>query len=111
MRIITRKRLQEFWSRPKCRDAKGPLMQWHDDVRLAAWADPSDAKATFGKRVDFVKTRKSGTTVAVFDIGGNKYRLIAAIHYVHQRPLKGRVYVLKVMTHEEYYEDRWKDEF
>jgi mRNA interferase HigB len=61
--------------------------------------------------VDFVKTRRTRNTLPVFDIAGNKYRLIAAIHYVEERPGRGRVYVLKIMTHKECDEDRWKDEF
>lgn len=59
-------------------------------------------KQTFGANVDFVKV-KSGNTISVFDIAGNKYRLIAAIHYDF-----GRVFVLRVMTHREYDLDHWK---
>jgi mRNA interferase HigB len=41
----------------------------------------------------------------VFNIGGNKYRLITRIRYPAQK-----VFVLMVMTHSEYGEDKWKDE-
>ncbi len=50
-----------------------------------------------GKRVDRYKQ------LVIFDIGGNKYRLIAAIHYN-----KGIVYVRDVLTHAEYDLDKWK---
>jgi mRNA interferase HigB len=43
--------------------------------------------------------------VAVFDVGGNKYRLIAALHYDY-----ARAFVLRVMTHREYDKARWKEE-
>jgi len=50
---------------------------------------------------------RSGQTVCVFDIGGNKFRLIAFISY-----RKGKVYVLRVMAHKEYdrSNQRWKEE-
>jgi mRNA interferase HigB len=111
MRIITVKRLESFWSHSKWADSMQPLLEWIEDVRLAAWETPVDVKETFGKRVDFVKSRKTGTTLVVFDIAGNKYRLIAAIHYLKIRPMKGRVYVLKIMAHKEYDENKWKDNF
>jgi mRNA interferase HigB len=111
MRIISKRRLKQFWSCPGQKDAKTPLMEWHDDVRFALWQNPADVKATFGKRVDFVKTRKSRNTLPVFDIAGNKYRMIVSIHYLEKHPAKGRVYVLKIMTHKEYDKDNWKDEF
>lgn len=111
MRLISRKRLRDFWSQPGRADAREPLLAWQEDVELAVWQTPADAKATFGKRIDFVKTRGTRTTVAVFDIGGNKYRLVGAIHYLQAYPRKGRVYVLRVMTHEEYDDDAWRDDF
>ncbi|WP_335340494.1 type II toxin-antitoxin system HigB family toxin [Burkholderia sp. PAMC 28687] len=59
--------------------------------------DLNDLKATFGA-ADYVKPH------TVFDIGGNKYRLIAAIHYnMH------KVFVRNVLTHAEYDTDKWKE--
>jgi len=46
----------------------------------------------------------SGNTVTVFNVAGNKYRLVAAIHYN-----AGRVYVLRIMTHADYGRGTWKD--
>ena len=48
---------------------------------------------------------RQGITATVFDIGGNKYRLVCKIEYA-----KSRVYVLRPMTHEEYDRENWKDE-
>ena len=102
MRIISKRRLREFWwSRA---DARTPLIDWYAIVDEAHWRNPADVKATFGKNVDFVQV-KSGNTVGVFNIHGNKYRLIAAIHYDHPR-----VFVLRVLTHLEYDAEKWKRE-
>jgi mRNA interferase HigB len=80
------------------------LTAWYVVADAAEWKDPADVKAKYGVRVDFVKV-KSGNTVAVFDIQNNEVRLIAAIHYDHPR-----VFVLRVLDHEEYDTDRWKEE-
>jgi mRNA interferase HigB len=107
MRVITRKRLEEFWSRyPRTRKE---LVIWHDLTAGAAWKTPADIKAAFGQRVDFVQTRNKHM-VAVFDVSNNRCRLITAIHYLDKYPINGRVYVLRVLTHAEYDRERWKDE-
>jgi mRNA interferase HigB len=110
MRIITRRRLRDFAAQSSHRDAARPLADWADLVSLAAWKSPADVKSTFGKRVDFVKTLRTGATVAVFDVAANKYRLIAAIHYLDEFPELGRVYVLRILTHREYDRNEWKRE-
>jgi mRNA interferase HigB len=53
--------------------------------------------------VDTVKV-ESGNTVFVFDIKGNDFRLIAAIHFDRRK-----VFVLAVLTHKEYDKERWKE--
>jgi mRNA interferase HigB len=107
MRVITKKRLEEFWSRyPR---TKKELLLWHDMTVGAAWETPADVKAAFGQRVDFVQTN-NGNTVAVCDVSNNRCRLITAIHYLDHHPIKGRVYVLRALTHEEYDLEHWKDE-
>jgi mRNA interferase HigB len=50
-------------------------------------------------------TVASGRTVVIFNIGGNRFRLITAIHYN-----RGKVFELRFMTHAEYSKDRWKDD-
>jgi mRNA interferase HigB len=103
VRIITWRALREFGNnRPA---AAGPLREWYKLTLLATWRNFADVKATFGQ-TDQTKVR-SGQTVCVFDIGGNKFRLVAFVSYA-----KGKVYVLRVMTHKDYDKgnQQWKDQ-
>jgi mRNA interferase HigB len=100
MRIITRKRLREFVK--QFPDAAEPLEKWYRIFRVAEWENLQDVRRVY-PHADMV-TVASGNPVTVFNIGGNKYRLIAAIHYNGQR-----VYVLRLLTHAEYGKNFWKD--
>jgi mRNA interferase HigB len=100
MRIITRKRLREFAR--QCPDAAEPLEKWHAAIRAAEWQNLQEVRRVF-PHADAVVVA-SGSTVIVFNIGGNKYRLIAALHYNRQR-----VYVLRLLRHSEYSKGRWKE--
>jgi mRNA interferase HigB len=60
-------------------DARAPLDDWYDVTRYAAWSKPQDVVETFGKRVSILPNNR-----VVFDIGGNKYRLVAVILYRSQ---------------------------
>ena len=100
MRVISRRRLRLFWEHHAA--AEEPLRRWYQLARNAHWKTPSDVKRTFGS-ADLVKV-KSGNTVTVFNLGGNKYRLVAAVHYDYPR-----VFVLRVMTHEEYDANKWQE--
>ncbi len=91
MRIIAVSTLQEFWSRPGRQDAEQPLRTWVQVVRAADWSKPTDVKLMF-RSADVLRNER-----VVFDIGGNKYRLIAAVHYRGKR-----VYVRFIGTHAEY---------
>lgn len=93
MRVITRKRLREFAQRHP--DAAEPLQKWYRLFREAEWRSLQDLRRVY-PHADKV-TVASGNTVTVFNICGNKYRLIAAIHYNRQR-----VYVLGLLRHAEY---------
>jgi mRNA interferase HigB len=103
VRIITWRPLREFARHWPAADA--PLREWYKLASGATWRSFADVKATFGQ-TDRARV-KSGQTVCVFDIGGNKFRLIAFVSYA-----KGKVYVLRVMTHKEYDKgnQRWKNE-
>ena len=81
------------------------MREWFRLTSLATWRNFADVKATFGQ-TDRVKVG-SGQTVSVFDVGGNKFRLVAFVSYA-----KGKVYVLRVMTHKEYDKgnQQWKYE-
>jgi mRNA interferase HigB len=101
MRVIKRKALETFWI--KHANAKGPLTEWYAKTRQATWTNFADVKATFGQTDQVIVD--SGNRVCVFDIGGNKFRLIAAIHYNTQI-----VFALRVLTHPEYDTEKWKRE-
>lgn len=100
MRVITRKRLREFAQRHP--DAAEPLQKWYRLFREAEWRSLQDLRRVY-PHADKV-TVASGNTVTVFNICGNKYRLIAAIHYNRQR-----VYVLGLLRHAEYSKGFWKE--
>ncbi len=108
MRIISRSKLRRFWqeNRTQAR-AKTSLETWYDVVEKQAWQNPAQVKSTLGKNVDFVES-DNGSDLVVFNIHANHYRLIAAVHYLARMPHKGRVYVLRILSHEEYDEEEWK---
>lgn len=93
MRIIAVSTLREFWSRPGRDDAEQPLRTWVHIVKAADWSRPTEIKSMFNSADILANDR------VVFNIRGNKYRLIAAVHYRGQR-----VYVRFIGTHAEYNE-------
>lgn len=94
MHVITRKRLREFADTHK--EAEEPLSVWYKLMSVNTFGSFSDLRRVFGS-VDKVGK------FTVFDIGGNKFRLIAAIHYNRKK-----VYIRHVPTHAEYDEEKWK---
>ena len=94
MRIIKRGALVQFWEQHP--DAKASLESWYGVVRRANWKTPSEMKQVYGN-ADLVGRR------TVFNIAGNKYRLIARVNYQTQR-----VFVLHILTHAEYDRGDWK---
>ena len=68
------------------------MRAWYTLVSRARWTAPDDVKRQFGSAVDFV-----GDNRAIFDIGGNKYRLVAHVAYPY-----GRVLIKFVGTHKDY---------
>ncbi len=89
MRIISRKILREFWE--KHPDARQQLQAWYIDVKHANWTSPTDIKETYPHASILVDNR------VVFNIKGNKYRMIVIIQYRF-----GQVYIRFVGTHQEY---------
>lgn len=94
MHIIAKPVLIAFWK--KHPDAEPPLQAWYRIMSAQLFANFNDLCATFAS-ADYV----SG--LSVFNIGGNKYRLIAAIHYNRRK-----VYIRHILTHAEYDRDGWK---
>jgi mRNA interferase HigB len=90
MQIIARRTLRQFWERYPA--AEVPLRIWHARVNAAEWQGPSDAKAMFGTTVDFVADNR-----LVFDLGGNKFRLVVHVAYAYRRVL-----VKFIGTHKQY---------
>jgi mRNA interferase HigB len=97
--VITRRRLRE-WARwyP---DARSSLAAWYAVTRKARWQSIVDVREDFPTADGVVVG--SGRVVTVFNIRGNKYRMITAIHYNRQR-----VYLLRFLTHADYDKGDWK---
>ncbi|PYU51036.1 MAG: hypothetical protein DMG48_10865 [Acidobacteria bacterium] len=94
MRVIKRGALEAFWQEHP--DAKPSLESWYAVVRSASWKTPADLKQVY-RNADLVGRR------TVFNIAGNKYRLVARVNYRAQI-----VFVLHLLTHSEYDRGTWK---
>jgi mRNA interferase HigB len=102
VRVIKRRPLLEFAAKHPA--AYAPLDSWYRVARRARWRDITDVRQVF-PAADGNVLVSSGRSVTVFNIGGNKYRLVVAIHYNTQM-----VFVLRVLTHKEYARESWKDQ-
>ncbi len=91
MRIISVGTLKAFWDQSAHRGAEQPLRTWVKVVTAARWTDPPAVKQMFGSADILCDGRM------VFDIGGNKYRLVAWVNYQY-----GVVYVRFIGTHREH---------
>lgn len=89
MRIIAIKTLKDFWE--DYPDAEEALKAWYAVAKNADWKTPSEVKATYGNASILQEGR------VVFNIAGNKYRLIVWINYPYRV-----VYVRFVGTHKQY---------
>ncbi|MCI0523994.1 MAG: type II toxin-antitoxin system HigB family toxin [Acidobacteria bacterium] len=96
MRIISRKALREFWEVQP--NAEQPLEDWYRITKHAEWSNLAQT------RQDFPHADPVGDCT-VFNIGGNKYRLITKIRYQYQR-----IYVIHVLTHKDYSKGKWADD-
>jgi mRNA interferase HigB len=95
MHIITRKRLNEFAaSHPGSRSA---LEHWYREMKRRSFSSFAELRSVFA-------TADRVGKVTVFNIGGNKARLVAAVHYNRRR-----VYIRAVLTHAEYDAGTWKE--
>jgi mRNA interferase HigB len=89
VRVYSRSTLRRFWARHP--DAEQPLRAWFAEARKARWTSPSDIKALH-RSASFV-----GDDRVVFNIGGNRYRLVVALSY-----RRGSIFVRFVGTHAAY---------
>ncbi len=95
MHIITRKRLNEFTK--KFPETKSALFHWYKTAK-------SNDFENFAKLHEQFSTADQVGKLTVFNIGGNKVRLIAAIHYNRKR-----IYIRAILTHAEYDKSKWKE--
>ena len=92
MRVIALSTLKAFWANhPERRDAEPPTLAWYREVLQADWASPAAVKAQFGN----ASILRDGRVV--FNIAGNKYRLVTWINYPYRV-----VYVRFIGTHRQY---------
>lgn len=89
MRVIAISTLCDFWA--KHPQAETPLRGWYADASRAEWKTPAEIKAAH-RNASF-----AGSNRVVFNIKGNDYRLIVAVHYN-----RGMMYIRFVGTHKEY---------
>ncbi len=96
MHIITRKTLIRFWE--KYPDSRTALIRWFKIVQKTDFNSFAELRAAFpsADKVD---------QWIIFNIGGNKYRLIVSIHFN-----RGKVYIRHVLTHVEYDKGDWKND-
>jgi mRNA interferase HigB len=95
MHIITRKRLNDFGALHP--NAKSALQHWYGHMKMGSFRSFAELRTVFPNADQVGK-------LTVFDLGGNKVRLIAAIHYNRQK-----VYVRAVLTHDVYDRGSWKE--
>src|SRR5438105_9210848 len=91
MRIISRRTLRLFWEKREYADAEQPLKAWFREASNADWASPVQIKAAFGTASIIANNR------VVFNIAGNKYRLVVRVNYPYRV-----MYVRFVGTHAQY---------
>ena len=92
MRVIALSTLKAFLdSDPAYADAREPVMAWYRQMRAAGWATPADVKRDIGT----ASILKDGR--AVFNVAGNKYRIVVWINYPYRV-----VYIRFIGTHRRY---------
>ena len=94
MHIISRKELRQFWQ--KYPDSETPLIRWFQLMNSANFHTFEELRSVFPS-ADLVGD------LIVFNIGGNKYRLITSIHFNRQK-----VYIRYILTHSEYSKNKWQ---
>ena len=91
MRVIAKSTLKKFWDRPSCADAQSALESWHEEATKSVWKSPQAVKEQFGN------ASICGNNRVVFNIGGNKYRLVVEMQY-----RAGIAWVKFIGTHAQY---------
>lgn len=103
--MISRRKLRDFYNqKPERRQHADAFEDWFRLTRRVRWQSFQDAKALFGQ-TDVARDTKSRRTATIFDIGGNKYRIISLIDYIRQTVL-----ITHVLDHKQYDNGNWKDD-
>ncbi|MDD5459360.1 MAG: type II toxin-antitoxin system HigB family toxin [Phycisphaerae bacterium] len=98
MIVVGKDKLIKFFK--KHSDAKSPVLRWLKTVEQSSWTSFAELKRTFGPADMLSGGERS---YIIFNIGGNKYRLVTAINF------KGQLVIIEIaMTHAEYSKDLWK---
>jgi len=91
MRVIAKSTLKRFWEQSAYSEAQAPLKSWYEEAVKANWLSPQAVKTQYGN------ASICGNNRVVFNIGGNKYRLVVEIQY-----RAGIVWVKFIGTHAQY---------
>jgi len=91
MRVIAKCSLVRFWCRPEYKDSEGALRSWYEEAAKAIWKNPQDVKAQYWN------ASICGNNRVVFNIAGNKYRLVVEMQYQ-----AGIVWVKFIGAHAQY---------
>ena len=91
MRVIAKSTLRAFYEQPNYKDSQSALEAWHHEVLKVHWSNPNEIKEQY-KSASIV-----GDNKVVFNIYGNKYRLIVKINYFAEI-----VYIKFIGTHKQY---------
>jgi mRNA interferase HigB len=75
MRVIAKSTLLRFWNQPEYSDSEGAIQSWHDEAIKANWKTPQDIKDQYRN------ASICGNNRIVFNIAGNKYRLVVEMQY------------------------------
>lgn len=91
MRIIALGTIRKFWEKPQFADSEQPLKSWYALAKKADWSKPADVKKQFRHASVIANNRM------VFNIAGNKYRLVVQFNYPYRTG-----YIRFIGTHEKY---------
>lgn len=94
MHVISKKVLRQFWE--KYPDGQIPLMRWFKIMSTQSFSNFASLRSVF-------PSADQVGDLTIFNIGGNKYRLIASVHFN-----RDKIYVRHVLTHLEYDKGGWK---
>ena len=91
VRVISRRILRQFWQNHRYQDSEQALRAWYAEAKTANWASPQEIKESY-RTASII-----GNNRVVFNICGNKYRLIVAIKYNF-----GIIFIRFIGTHKQY---------